>query len=596
MRSAETILGIIRERGKQGLPLERVYRHLFNRDLYLMAYGKIYRNAGAMTQGSTPETVDEMSLAKIDTIIGAVRFERYHWTPTRRISIEKKRSTKKRPLSMPTWSDKLLQEVIRLILDAYYEPQFSESSHGFRPGRGCHTALRQIDQEWHGTVWFIEGDIKACFDSLDHTLLVEMLAERIHDGRFLRLIRGLLKAGYLEEWEYRKTLSGVPQGGIVSPILANISLTRLDKYVEKILIPAYTRGARRKKNLEYAALLGKVSQLRRAGRTKEAMVFRRRAQRLPSVALADPHYRRLNYCRYADDWLLGFAGPREEAEQIKSRLKTFLQEELRLDLSEEKTLITHARTQKARFLSYEITTEHEDSAQTGRKRHINGQIGLALPADGLMGKCRPYLRNGKPIHRPELINNTVYSIVAQYQAEYRGFAEYYQMADNIHRLNWLRWVMQQSLTKTLAAKLKITVKKVYERFHATWQVKGRPYKGLQVTVQREGKLPLIAKWGGIPLKRKPYAILNDQPPQIWTSRSELEQRLLADTCELCESCDRVQVHHIRALKDLHRRGRPEKPQWVRVMAARKRKTLVVCWSCHRAIHAGEAVKQAKHTS
>jgi group II intron reverse transcriptase/maturase len=596
MRSAETVLGIIRERGKQGLPLERVYRHLFNRDLYLMAYGKIYRNAGAMTRGSTPETVDEMSLAKMDAIIEALRSERYHWTPTRRIYIEKKRSTKKRPLSMPTWTDKLLQEVIRLILDAFYEPQFSDSSHGFRPGRGCHTALRQIDQEWHGTVWYIEGDIKACFDSLDHTLLVEMLAEKIHDGRFLRLICGLLKAGYLEEWEYHKTLSGCPQGGIVSPILANIYLTKLDRYIEGTLIPAYTQGARRKKNLEYDALLSKVYRLRKAGRTKEAMMLRRRAQHLPSVATADPQYRRLRYCRYADDWLLGFTGPREEAEQIKSRLKTFLQEELRLELSEEKTLITHARTQAARFLSYEITTLHDDTAQTGSTRHINGQIGLALPADVLKEKCRSYLRDGKPTHRPELTNNTVYSIVVQYQAEYRGLVEYYRLANNIHRLHWLRWVMQQSLTKTLAAKLKITVSKVYERFHATWEVEGRPYKGLQVTVQREGKPPLIAKWGGIPLKRKPYAILNDQPPKFWASRSELEQRLLADTCELCGSCDRIQVHHIRALKDLHRRGRPEKPLWAQVMSARRRKTLVVCWSCHHAIHSGEQVKSAKNAS
>ena len=196
MRSAETILGIIQERGKQGLPLERVYRLLFNRDLYLMAYGKIYRNTGATTPGSTPETVDEMSLRKIDTIIEALRSERYRWTPTRRVSIEKKNSTKKRPLSMPTWSDKLLQEVIRLILESYFEPTFSDFSHGFRPGRGCHTALRQIDDNWHGVNWFVEGDIKACFDSLSHEFLMETLAEHIQDGRFLQLIRELLQAGY----------------------------------------------------------------------------------------------------------------------------------------------------------------------------------------------------------------------------------------------------------------------------------------------------------------------------------------------------------------------------------------------------------------
>jgi retron-type reverse transcriptase len=217
MREAAAILEIIRERGKKGLPLERVYRLLFNRELFLTAYGKLYRNDGALTPGSTSETVDEMSIARIDAIIEALRFERYHWKPTRRVYIEKKNSTKKRPLSMPTWSDKLLQEVIRLILEAFYDPGFSDHSHGFRPERGCHTALREIDHTWLGSVWFIEGDIQACFDSLDHTILLNTLAERIHDGRFLRLIQGLLQAGYMEDWRYKNTFSGAPQGGVCTP-------------------------------------------------------------------------------------------------------------------------------------------------------------------------------------------------------------------------------------------------------------------------------------------------------------------------------------------------------------------------------------------
>jgi retron-type reverse transcriptase len=216
MRDAATVLEIIRERGRRGLPLERVYRCLFNRDLYLLAYGKLYRNAGAMTPGATRETVDGMNLGKIEAIITALRHERYRWTPVRRTYINKKGTTKKRPLGLPTWSDKLVQEVIRLLLEAYYEPQFSDRSHGFRPGRGCHTALAEIYHQWHGTVWFIEGDIADCFGSLDHSIMRSILAEKIHDGRFLRLIGGLLRAGYLEDWRYHRTLSGAPQGGLCS--------------------------------------------------------------------------------------------------------------------------------------------------------------------------------------------------------------------------------------------------------------------------------------------------------------------------------------------------------------------------------------------
>jgi len=242
MRDAATILGIIHDRGKTALPLEDVYRQLFHPTLYLLAYGKIYRNQGAMTKGVTDETVDGMSVEKVQTIIAAIRSERYVWSPARRVSIEKKHSTKKRPLGIPVWSDKVVQEVIRSILEAYYEPQFSPLSHGFRPKRGCHTALTAIRHYWKGTAWFIEGDIKGCFDTIDHPILLSILREKIHDRRFIRLIENLLQAGYLEEWKYHATYSGTPQGGIMSPLLANIYLDRLDQYVEQELLPNHTRG------------------------------------------------------------------------------------------------------------------------------------------------------------------------------------------------------------------------------------------------------------------------------------------------------------------------------------------------------------------
>ena len=216
MQSAETVLDVIGKRGARGLPLQRLYRQMFNPQLFLVAYGRIYANKGAMTPGVTAETPDGMSLAKIGTIIDALRHERYRWRPARRIYIDKKGSSKKRPLGLPTWSDKLVAEVVRLLLEAYYEPQFSDRSHGFRPGRGCHTALSEVVEVWTGTHWFIEGDISDCFGSLDHDLMIKMLAEKIHDSRFLRLVANMLKAGYLEDWRWHDTLSGCPQGGLCS--------------------------------------------------------------------------------------------------------------------------------------------------------------------------------------------------------------------------------------------------------------------------------------------------------------------------------------------------------------------------------------------
>src|SRR6266498_2804553 len=253
MQSAETVLGVLRERGRRGLPLNELYRQLFNSQLYLLAYGRIYANKGAMTPGATPETVDGMSMGKIGRVIDAMRHERYRFRPVRRVHIPKKNG-KTRPLGLPTWSDKLVGEVVRLLLEAYYEPTFSDRSHGFRPGRGCHTALREVANTWTGTTWFIEGDIADCFGSFDHSVMLSILAEKIHDNRFLRLLRNMLQVGYLEDWKWNVTLSGAPQGGVVSPILSNIYLHKLDNYVETVLIPQHTQGERRRLNIDYKRL------------------------------------------------------------------------------------------------------------------------------------------------------------------------------------------------------------------------------------------------------------------------------------------------------------------------------------------------------
>ena len=405
MQTTETLLGLLRERGKRGLPLKRVYRQLYNTNLYLTAYGRIYRNAGAMTPGVTEETVDTMSLEKIRDIIQAVRQERYQWQPARRTYVPKKNG-KERPLGMPVWSDKLLAEVIRSILNAYFDGTFSEHSHGFRPERGCHTALREIYHTWKGTTWIIEGDRADCFGSLNHDLIVSALSEHIQDGRFLNLIKKLLDAGYMEEWKFNRTLSGVPQGSILSPVLSNILLSKLDRFVETKLLPQYNKGRKRKANQTYRSLLNRAHRLRQQGQKEAAQKIKQQAQKLPSIDPQDPDYRRLKYCRYADDFALAFIGPKAEAEEIKQRLRAFLREELKLELSEEKTLITHTRDSAATFLGYEITTRQSNTKQTlywygYRGRSINGDIGLKVPTKVIREKCKRYMRNGKPSHRAE---------------------------------------------------------------------------------------------------------------------------------------------------------------------------------------------------
>jgi group II intron reverse transcriptase/maturase len=299
MRTAETILSIIQDRGKRRLPLDDVYRQMFNPDMYLRAYARLYKNDGAMTPGTMGETVDGMSGEKIASIIEAIRHERWKWPPARRIYIDKPKGGK-RPLGIPDWSAKMVQEVIRSILEAYYEPQFAQHSHGFRPKRGCHTALAEIQKVWMGTKWFIEGDIKGCFDNIDHSILMSILRENIRDNRFLRLIEGALTAGYCEEWQYHPSLSGSPQGGIVSPILSNIYMDRLDRYIEETLIPEYTRSEKRKENTAYTRLRNESNQARQHGSIERSKALRKEMQKLPSRAPNDPEYRRLRYIRYAD--------------------------------------------------------------------------------------------------------------------------------------------------------------------------------------------------------------------------------------------------------------------------------------------------------
>jgi group II intron reverse transcriptase/maturase len=578
MQNAETVLGVLRERGRRGLPCDELYRQLFNPQMYEMAYGRIYSNKGAMTAGADGETADGMSLGKIGRIIDAVRHERYRFKPARRVYIPKKDTAKTRPLGLPSWADKLVGEVVRLLLEAYYEPTFSDRSHGFRPHRGCHTALTEVANTWKGTTWFVEGDITDCFGSFDHETMLSTLAEKIHDNRFLRLIKQMLQAGYLEDWVWNATLSGAPQGGIVSPTLSNIYLHRLDEFVEKGLIPDYTRGEHRAYNPAYNRIKIAARQARARGDRATARELRIRQRSLPSSDPNDPSYRRLRYVRYADDVLLGFTGPKTEAEEIRSRLARFLRDDLKLELNEGKTLITHARTGAASFLGYEITVQH-----CATRPSINGAIGLRVPRAVVKAKQAPYLKHGKPQHRPELLNLDDSLIISTYGAEYRGITQYYLLAGDVWRLHRLERVAMTSMLKTLAAKHRSTVTKMAHKYKAKIDTPHGKRTCFEANDEREGRKTLVARFGGTPLKRQRKAVINDRRPAPATTRKELVTRLYAGRCEWCQRRADVEVHQVRKIADLARSGRPQ-PAWAHLMTTMRRKTLVVCTSCHQVIH------------
>ena len=310
---------------------------------------------------------------------------------------------------------------------------------------------------------------------------------------------------------------------------------------------------------------------------------------LSSIDTKNADYRRLRYVRYADDFILGFTGSKQEAEEIKVEIGEWLKTTLKLNLSQEKTLITHASTTFARFLGYDIKVQMADDYvdKTGR-RGANGVIALFVPSSVIEKKCTEYMKNGKTIHIGKLLQDDDFSIVQRFGAEYRGIVQYYLMAQNVSWLSKLHWIMQGSLLKTLAFKHKSSMNKIKKKYacEITDKTSGKTLKCIQVIVERKDKKPLIAQFGGLSLTHKRKTVIDDMPYKVWGGRTELLKRLLADTCELCGSTENIEVHHIRKLSDLDTKGKAEKPIWIQIMATRKRKTLVVCRNCHNKIHNG----------
>ena len=600
MRSPERVLNSLNEHSKDSsYKFERLYRILFNEELFYVAYQKIASNGGSTTKGSDGRSIDEMSLARIETLIASLKDESYQPHPSRRVHIPKKNG-KTRPLGIPAFEDKLVQEVVRMILEAIYEGHFETTSHGFRPKRSCHTALLHIQKTFSGAKWFIEGDIKGFFDNIDHDVLVGILRERISDDRFIRLIRKFLKAGYVEDWTFHNTYSGMPQGGIVSPILANIYLDKLDKYVKEY-IRHFDMGTKRRPGKESNDLANErkrtVRKLKKIkdGTEKAALVARLKAieqerAAFPSGDEMDGSYRRLKYIRYADDFILGVIGSKEDALRIKEDIKSFLSESLALELSEEKTLITHTG-KSAKFLGYEITVtrnNHQRRDVQGRLRRTYGKrvrlnVSMATLRDKLLeyGAMEIKLRNGKEIWKPKcrsgLIFNDDLEILDRYNRETVGFCNYYLIANNCVVLHNFRYIMEYSMYKTFAGKYRSTVRKINKKYRLNklFTVKYEQ-KGViksRTFYKTSFKRRTTAFNGSCDIE--PYSIAD-------VSRTNLTDRLKAEKCELCGATGKLIMHHVRNLKDL--KGTES---WKRLMSARKRKTIALCPSCHRLRHLGK---------
>lgn len=572
----------------------RLYRYLLRPDIYYVAYQHLYSNKGAGTKGVTDDTADGFSEIYIENIIDALKNEMYQPKPVRRTYI-KKSNGKMRPLGLPVFTDKLIQEAIRMILEAIYEPIFSDYSHGFRPARSCHTALAQIKKEFTGARWFIEGDIKGCFDNINHAVLVEIINQKIKDARFLKLIRSFLKAGYMEDWKYHETYSGCPQGGIISPILANIYLNELDRHVMKIK-KEFDVATKARYTPEYTKLVGLRQRLHNKiknsnGIEREKLIEEYKSAtaqmlKLPAKQCDD---KKIKYVRYADDFLIAVNGNRQDCEKIKQELTEFISTTLKMELSQEKTLITHSNT-PARFLGYDVRVRRDQQIKPKGKfktRSMNNKVELSIPFKDKIEKflfsngiVKQRSDNGKlePIHRPQLLNRTDLEIVTIYNAELRGICNYYGLASNFNKLIYFNYLMEYSCLKTLAGKHRSKVSKIramYKDGTGKWAIPYETKTGI--------KKMYFANYADCKGKK-----FTDIVPQTAKNYSHdvttLESRLKAKICEVCGCTEsgRYEIHHVNKVKNL--KGKSE---WEKIMIAKRRKTIVVCHKCHMAIHHGE---------
>lgn len=574
----------------------RLYRYLLRADLYFIAYQKLYSNNGAATEGVNRDTADGFSEAKVEKLIASLADESYCPKPSRRIYL-KKPNGKRRPLGIPSFSDKLVQEVLRMVLEAVYEPIFSETSHGFRPGRSSHTALCYARYNLNGTRWFIEGDIKGCFDNINHEVLIRCIQKKIKDARLMKLIHKFLKAGYLEDFVYHNTYSGCPQGGIISPILANIYLHELDLYVAE-LNKGFQKPYKSRITAEYSRLSGKMTRVKQkikkaeeAGNMAEKERLLKELKKLRSQLLKTPCKsqtdKEIKYVRYADDFIIGVRGSREDCEEIKRKLSCFIRDSLKMELSKEKTLITHSNTY-ARFLGYDMRIRRSNVIKpNGRgttQRTMSNHMELAVP---LGDKIQPFLfkhgvvkqkENGElePVHRNDLLRLTDLEIVSAYDAELRGICNFYYLAGNFYKLHYMSYLMEYSCLKTLAFKHRCTIGKIKEKFSdkkGGWCIPYETKKGM--------KYLYLSKHSDCAKGKEASDTIPGMTMIHKHTRSTFESRLKAKTCELCGCTEsrQFEIHHVNKLKNL--KG---KEPWEVMMIAKRRKTMVVCYECHKKIH------------
>lgn len=561
----------------QGKRINGLFNLMKHDALWDAALNRVARNKGAETPGVDGLTFKDFGPERSSRLKTGVLSNAYRPHPVRRVHIPKSNG-KTRPLGIPTVEDRVVQEVVRSILERIYEPVFSQHSHGFRPDRSCHTALENIRCTWSGMKWFVDVDVIGYFDNIDHEILLDLLRKRIDDDKLIYLIRRMLKAGFIEDWKHNPTNSGTPQGGVVSPLLANIYLHELDEFMVAMQA-GFDKGKQRSAPPEYWRLTGRIQhrwrRIHRAqaeGRSADPAIdadmrdietAHTERDKLPARDPFDPNFRRLRYCRYADDFLIGIIGSKQDACEVMEQVRDFLASRLKLRMSEEKSKIVKA-TDGARFLGYDVVTH---TAACSRKITRKGRAYTARSTADVLQLQVPWEKVAKfcaakeygtwesmrATPRLALTHCHDAEIVMTYNAEIRGFAGYYALAKDVRKkLNKLAAMWSRSLGLTLGRKHKCTATKVLERWKCgrdyvvRYPVKGQP-KTVRLWRQRD------------PLGRvNPRAAVDNYPNTAVFANRQTRSILATFAKDRCEVCDAKNVdcetHAIRYLANVSGRS------------------------------------------
>lgn len=465
-----------------------LYRLLLRKDLIIVAYKNVKSKSGNMTPGTDGLTLDGFSDKVVTEIISDLAKQSYKFKPVRRIYIPKGNTGKMRPLGIPSPRDKVVQQAILMILESIYEPIFLSNSHGFRTGRSCHTSLRQIRMEWSGIKWVIEGDIKGCYDNVNHDTLITLLRKKIQDERFLNLIWKMLRAGIEVNGKWYSSPSGTPQGGIISPILTNIYLHELDLFISSLTDEVSANSSKsRRESPEYKNTRNKICHLQTTKgqngiiRKRQSLeercrirVMKKHQLQLPSQNPVDPKYGKITYTRYADDWVIGIIGSNNFTCKVLNLVKVFLENVLQLTLSKEKTRITALSSGEAKFLGYNIKSERTSGfsyTYTGLKRRTVGwQPRLLAPAAVIVKSLATNnfcTKDGKGIRKKGWIYYPDNIIIGHYNSIIRGYRNYYAPSDNYGTtMNRLEYILKYSCSHTLASKHRTTISKQLKRLNS----------------------------------------------------------------------------------------------------------------------------------